>query len=90
VTTDAAQGQIEEYRSGQSEPYRTITDKLSFPAGIVLTKSGWLYVANAGEYYSDEIAILEFQPHSLKPSSREITQGVSAPLGLAYYPPLLP
>jgi len=88
VTTDAAQGQIEEYRFGQSTPYRTITDGLSYPAGVVVGKNGWLYVANQGP--TDERAILEFPPHSVKPSSKEITQELFDPLGVAYYPPLLP
>jgi sugar lactone lactonase YvrE len=89
VTTVAAQGQIEEYRFGQSKPYRTITDELSFPADVVVSKKGWLYVANAGQY-SDERAVLEFRPHSVKPSSRKITKELFDPLGVAYYPPLLP
>jgi hypothetical protein len=89
VTTDTAQGQIEEYRSGQSEPFRTITDKLSYPQGVVIGKNGWLYVANEGAY-SDEAAILEFPPQSLNPSNREITKGLFHPVGVACYPPLLP
>jgi len=89
VTTSAPQGQIEEYRSGQSKPFRTLTDKLSYPEGIVVGRNGWLYVANAGQY-SDETAILEFPPHSLKPSGREITKALFHPHGVAYYPPLLP
>jgi sugar lactone lactonase YvrE len=89
VTTGTPQGQIEEYRFGQSKPFRTITDKLSYPQGVVIGKNGWLYVANEGQY-SNEAAILEFPPGSLKPSSREITKGLFHPLGVAYYPPLLP
>jgi DNA-binding beta-propeller fold protein YncE len=89
VATTAALGQIEEYRFGQSKPYRTITDKLSYPADVVVSKKGWLYVANMGQS-SDERAILEFSPHSMKPSSRKITKGLFAPTGVAYYPPLLP
>jgi uncharacterized protein YjiK len=89
VTAAAPQGQIEEYRFGQSKPFRTITDNLSYPEGVVIGKNGWLYVANEGQY-SDEAAILEFPPGSLKPSSRKITKGLFHPLGVAYYPPLLP
>jgi sugar lactone lactonase YvrE len=89
VTTFAPQGEIEEYRFGQSKPYRTITDKLSYPAGVVVSKDGWLYVANDGQY-TNEMAILEFPPHSLKSSSREITKGLFHPIGVACYPPLLP
>lgn len=85
VTTSALKGEIEEYRSGQSTPYRTITDKPSYPEGVVIDKNGWLYVANG-----DTESILEFPPHSLKPSSREIAKGLFHPHGLAYYPPVLP
>jgi serine/threonine-protein kinase len=89
VTTDHVPGSnVEEYRAGQSKPYRTITDKLSYPDGVVVGKNGWLYVANEGQY-SDEMTVLEFPPHSLKPS-REITKGLFDPHGVAYYPPLLP
>ena len=89
VATGTAQGQIEEYRSGESKPFRTITNGLSYPQGVAIGKNGWLYVADEGQY-SDEMAVLEFPPGSLKPSSREITKGLSHPLGVAYYPPLLP
>jgi hypothetical protein len=89
VTTADPPSQIKEYRYGQSTPFRTITDKLSYPDGIVVGKNDWLYVANAGQT-SGERAILEFPPHSAKPSSRQITQGLFEPLGVAYYPPLLP
>jgi hypothetical protein len=89
VTTVAAKGQVEEYRSGQSTPYRTITDQLSYPADVVVSKNGWFYVANQGQY-KDEREILEFPPHSAKPSLRKITKKLFDPLGVAYYPPLLP
>jgi hypothetical protein len=55
---------------------------------VVVDKNGWLYVANNGQY-SDEMAVLEFPPHSLTPSA-EITGGLFHPVGVAYYPPLLP
>jgi hypothetical protein len=86
VTTQDPPSQIEEYRSGQSTPFRTIKSELSYPAGVVINKNGWLYVANVG----DGGAILEFAPHSEKPSSRKVTNGVFNPIGVAYYPPLLP
>jgi hypothetical protein len=59
------------------------------PITVVVGKNGWLYVAVWG-YTSGQQAILEFQPHSLKPSARKITKGFFFPQGLAYYPPLLP
>ena len=89
VANDTAPGNIEEYRAGQSKPYRTITDKLVYPTAIVVGKNGWLYVSVWG-YSSDEQAILEFSPRSLKASSREITTGFFFPQGLAYYPPVSP
>lgn len=89
VTNSTAPGSVEEYRSGQSTPYRVITDELVYPEDVVVNKNGWLYVSNSG-YESDQQAILEFPPRSLKPSSREITKGFFNPQGLAYYPPVLP
>ncbi len=89
VTTVSAEGQIEEYKSGESTPYRTITDKLSFPSDVVIGKNGWLYVADQGQT-AGEAAIIEFPPHSVKASAKMITNGTSHPLGVAYYPPLLP
>ncbi|HLY02874.1 MAG TPA: hypothetical protein VKR56_10345 [Candidatus Cybelea sp.] len=89
VTNDTAPGNIEEYRSGQSKPYRVITGEFSYPGDVVVGKNGWLYVAGVSE--SDKYwEILEFPPHSLKPSSKRITKGVFDALGVAYYPPLLP
>ena len=89
VTTQDPPSQIEEYRFGQSTPFRTITKKLSYPEGLAIGKNGWLYVANQGQY-SSERAVLEFRPNSTEPSSREVTKGLFAPLGVSYYPPLLP
>lgn len=89
VTTQDPPSQIEEYRFGQSTPFQTITRKLSYPQGLAIGKNGWLYVANEGQY-SNEAAVLEFRPHSTKPSPKKVTQGLFAPLGVSYYPPLLP
>jgi serine/threonine protein kinase, bacterial len=89
VTNSTAPGNVEEYRFGQRTPYRAITDELVYPEDVVVGKNGWLYVANSG-YSSDQQAILEFPPGSMKPSSREITKGFFNPQGLAYYPPVLP
>ena len=82
-------GNVEEYRAGQSTPYQTLTDKLIHPIDVVVNKKGWLYVADWGDTTGEQV-IREFPPHSLKPSSREITKGFFSPQGLAYYPPLLP
>jgi serine/threonine-protein kinase len=89
VANDTAPGNVEEYRSGESKPYRTITDKLVNSDDVLVGKNGWLYVANEG-YNSSDQAVLEFPPGSTKPSARKITEGFVHPLGLAYYPPLLP
>jgi hypothetical protein len=89
VTTQDPPSAIKEYRSGQSTPFRTITDELSYPDGIVIGENGWLYVANGGQT-SGETGVLEFSPHSRKASSRKITNGLFHPVGVAYYPPLLP
>ncbi len=89
VANFTAPGNVEEYRSGESKPYRTVTEDLDNPADVVLNKSGWLYVAKWGTT-SGQQAILEFSPHSVKASSRAITKAVFNPIGLAYYPPVLP
>jgi hypothetical protein len=89
VTNDTSPGNIEEYRFGESKPYRTITEQLFFPSDVVVGKNGWLYVANTGET-TGEMQILEFSPHSVKPSPKKITKGLFQPFGVAYYPPLLP
>lgn len=89
VTNATSAGSVEEYRSGQSTPYRTITDELVYPEDVVVNKNGWLYVSNSG-YHTNQQAILEFPPRSLKPSSKEITKGFFNPQGLAYFPPVLP
>ena len=86
---------IQEYRNGQSRPYRTITDELFGPLGIVVGRNSWLYVsdqpgAQGCASSSNPTEILEFPPHSRKPSSRMITGNWNNPEGLAYYPPLLP
>jgi sugar lactone lactonase YvrE len=83
-------GNVEEYRYGQSTPYRTITDKIINPADVVVDKNGWLYVANWAHTSQQQTVILEFPPHSLRPSSKEITKGFFDPQGLAYFPPVLP
>jgi hypothetical protein len=84
-------GNVEKYRAGQSKPYRTITYELYQPPTVIVGKNGWLYVAVWPLYTdSNPFAILEYPPHSIKASSRIITNGVRYPQGLAYYPPLLP
>ena len=79
------QNNVEEYLSGQDQPYQTITEGLHLPSGLVLNGKGWLYVANTEDHYS---GVVEFPPSSLMPSKREIS--FYFPLGVAYYPPLLP
>lgn len=82
---------VQEYRTGESHPYRTIT-KVNGPSGLVVTKTGWLYVASDGYKggHGLSIAIVEFAPGSLSPSKRAITKDLHDPIGGAYYPPLLP
>lgn len=84
--TNAYAGNIEEYLSGQSKPHREITQGLDFPVAPVLSSKGWLYVTNQGT--SDNVA--EFSPNSVKPSKRHVSRGVLGPIGVTYYPPLLP
>jgi hypothetical protein len=84
--TNLEQNNVEEYRSGQDEPFRTITETMGHgPADVTLDKQGLLYLSN----FLDN-NVVEFQPGSLKPSKRALSKDVWAPEGLAYYPPLLP
>jgi sugar lactone lactonase YvrE len=85
--TDVEQSNVEEYRSGQDEPFQTITDSMHQPAGVTVTKNGVLYVANLESKYS---SVVEFRLGSLKPLRRKISNGLFNPVGVAYYPPLLP
>lgn len=85
---------IEEYRAGQSDPYRTLTTEMNGPNDLTFAKNGWMYELNVGQQscQSDGPApvILEFRPRSIKPSSRTISNDLHDPEGTAYYPPLLP
>lgn len=76
---------VEEYRSGQRHPFQTITEAMESPAGVTVDKKGTLYVSNV-----TTSAVVEFAPGSLKPLKRQISQGLYGPIGVAYYPPLLP
>jgi hypothetical protein len=76
---------IEEYRSGQGEPFQTITEAMHFPADMTVDNKDALYVTNYGNN-----TVVEFAPGSLKPKKRQISQGLYAPQGIAYYPAVLP
>jgi DNA-binding beta-propeller fold protein YncE len=76
---------VEEYRSGQNQPYQTITDDLDYPVAVTVNKNGYLYVTNSGNYTVDE-----FAPGSITPSDRQISKGLLDPFGAAHSPPLLP
>lgn len=92
VTNGNAPCDVEEYRAGQSSPYRAITDEINGPTGVTLGKSGWLYESNGGVQGCSGPwpVILEFKSGSITPSNRTISKGLNSPLGIAYYPPLLP
>ncbi|MFZ0575154.1 MAG: hypothetical protein WA304_01335 [Candidatus Cybelea sp.] len=79
------QNTVAEYRSGQSDPFQTITDAMDHPAGVAVDKKGVLYVSNIGNN-----TVVEFAPGSITPLKRQISQGLSEPTGVAYYPALLP
>jgi len=85
--TNVEQNNVAEYRSGQDEPFQTITDSMHQPAGVTVTKKGMLYVANLESEYS---SVVEFRLGSLRPLKRGISNGLFNPVGVAYYPPLLP
>ncbi len=79
------QDNVAEYRSGRSDPFQTITQGIKRPGGVTVDKKGTLYISNIG---SNTVA--EFAPGSLMPLKRQINKGLYNPVGIAYYPPLLP
>lgn len=83
--TNFDQNTVAEYRSGQDNPFQTITQAMDRPAGVTVDKKGTLYVSNIA--YG---TVVEFAPGSLKPLKRQISKGLNGPYGIAYYPALLP
>jgi sugar lactone lactonase YvrE len=85
---------VEEYLAGKDKPYQEITDDIDGPQGLNVGKNGWLYVTNTGtescKNNGPADVILEFAPASLKPSAKEVSNGIFTPGGSAYSPPLLP
>jgi len=93
VTNDATCN-IEVYLPGQSRPYRTITRNIDGATDVAFAKNGSMYEVNTGEQNCVSNGpwpvILEFRPGKMTPSKRTISQGLHNPIGVAYYPPLLP
>ncbi len=83
--TNIQEKNVEEYPPGGDHPFKTITQDLSTPAAVTVNEKGWLYVAN----FSNS-TVVEFPPGSITPSKRQVSKGLHAPAGMAYYPPLLP
>jgi hypothetical protein len=79
------QNNVEEYRSGQGDPFQTITEALDEPAGVAVDKKGTLYVSNIANG-----TVVEFALGSLKPLKRQISKGLNSPDGIAHYSALLP
>jgi len=79
------QNNVEEYRSGQGDPFQTVTQALDHPEGVTVDKKGTLYVSNVGNS-----TVVEFALGSLTPLKRQISKGLYEPEGIAYYPALLP
>jgi hypothetical protein len=84
--TNIHQNNVEEYKAGESVPYRTLdTGALNEPMAVTVNAKGWLYVTNVASS-----AIVEYAPGAWKPSDRKITNGLDGPDGAAYFPPVLP
>lgn len=84
--TNLEQNNIEEYRSGQGEPFRTIAETMGHgPGDVTVNEQDLLYVSN---FLNN--TVVEFRSGSLKPLKRQISKEVWAPGGIAYYPALLP
>jgi hypothetical protein len=79
------QSNVAEYRSSQDVPFQTITQAIKGPGGVVVGKKGTLFVSNIGNS-----TIVEFAPGSRLPLKRQISKGLYTPVGVAYYPALLP
>ncbi|MGB6713995.1 MAG: hypothetical protein WBE30_10245, partial [Candidatus Cybelea sp.] len=79
------QNNVEEYPSGQDDPFQTITEAMDHPTDVTVDKKGMLYVSNGGNS-----TVVEFAPGSLTPLKRHISKGLYEPYGIASYPPLLP
>lgn len=92
VTNDNQPCNVEEYREGESKPFKKITDEINGPVAITFSRHGRMYETNEGTLgcAGPWPVILEFRPGSVKPSKREISQGLHTAVGVAYYPPLLP
>ncbi len=94
VTNDASPCNIEKYRPGHARPYQTITKDIDGPTAATFAPSGRTYEVNEGtsDCASNGPApvILEFRAHSLLPTKRMIRSDLHTPVGVAYYPPLLP
>ncbi|MGA7201399.1 MAG: hypothetical protein WBX26_06175 [Candidatus Cybelea sp.] len=91
--TNIIPGNVEEYRSGSGEPYHKITQEMNGPISMTFSPSGWMYVVNLGAQGGGSgppDAILEFPAGHQTPIKKIITQGLYAPTGSAFYPPLLP
>ena len=82
--TNVTQSNVEEYAPGQDRPFRTITRGIGTPGGVTVSEKGWLFVGN----YND--TVVEFRPGSIRPSKREISNGLHGASGLAIYPAVLP
>ena len=52
---------VEEYRAGESDPFKAITD-VDGPDAIAPTKSGWLYIASGGVATVGQIAVRPVNP----------------------------
>ncbi|MGA2760140.1 MAG: hypothetical protein ABSF08_07490, partial [Candidatus Cybelea sp.] len=84
VTATNGNGDVEEYKAGQSQPYLTITD-VNRPTDVIVNKAGYVYVSEIGTP-----AVLVFEPGSTE-IWQQFRQGMNTPAGLAYYvgtPPL--
>lgn len=78
VTATSGNGDVEEYKAGQSQPYQTITD-VDRPADVIVNRAGYVYVSEIGTP-----AVVVFKPGSTEPW-QEFRQGMNTPAGIAYY-----
>jgi serine/threonine-protein kinase len=78
--TDEHDANVKEYRYESSEPYRTFRRGITRPGGLAIGRNGLLYVSNFLESN-----VVELAPKSGRLLRRQISNGLAAPIGMAYF-----
>ena len=79
------QNNVEEYPSGQDDPFQTITEAMDHPTDVTVDKKGMLYVSNGGNS-----TVVDLRRGRSRRLSGTSAKAYTSPYGIASYPPLLP